>query len=1080
MLRRLGLGLLLLSALPTVLPAQYFGQNKVQYRKFDFQILKTEHFDIHFYPEARQAAFDAGRMAERSYAILSKVLRHEYRERKPIILYASHSDFQQTNALGGESPGEGTGGVTDFLKQRIILPFTGSYEELEHVLQHEMVHQFQYDIWSRGRAGANMQAIIQVNPPLWFVEGMAEYLSLGGVDPNTAMWLRDAAIEGKIPTVDQLENDPYIFPYRYGQALLAFIGQRWGDEAIGAIMQGTLAGGGGLRGAMRRVLGVDYPQLSAMWRQHIQETYLPEVATRTRARDIAREVLSQDRSEGTLHLAPALSPDGKQVVYFSEKDFYFIDLYLADAETGKVERRLSKSSYSSNYETFRFINSQANWSPDGQFLAFAAKRGPRDDIIILDVRRNREVRRIEVEMNGVTTPSWSPDGKSLVFTGYVGGLSDLFIVGADGKGLRRLTGDRYADLHPVWSPDGSTIAFASDRGPDTDFDRLEIGNMRICTLDLATGRVSVLPGMDVGKNVSPQWGPDGRDIAFVSDRDGVSNIFLYSLDDTRIYQITDLFTGAQGITPLSPVLSWAQGADRLAFVYYTRDMFDVYAIDHPGTLKAKAWEPKTQPTRRDVATLGPRLVPQTGGGDSVRAPGDTTTARDTAAARTPLESSGSLYISPNGIRSADSAPVVTDSLLRPVTITALLDSTNVPLPDTAEFVVKDYKVQFRPDFVSRPTIGYTRDNFGRGFYGGSAIQLSDMLGNHNLIFAAFINGRITEAMVNATYVNLERRVNWAVSVGQEPYYFLEPSYIVADSPQVGDRVFVTNLRRIVLRSVQAQALYPVSRFARFEAGMTAATISDRLQSIYEPYDAGTGFPTDNPTSRERGLPGASYVEPELAYVFDNSLPGYVGPFYGRRYRLSVSQTIGGWRFFQGLADYRRYDKIVGPLVFATRGLYFGRIGRDAERFRIFLGNPDLLRGNTSGSYYNHECTTQDPNTTTGCVELDRLVGTQIAVGSAEIRFPILTPQFKFVPAGFPPIEGALFYDVGLAWNEGNTLKWKREAGDDPVNVRTPLQVFGASARMNLFGFVVLRLDYSIPQERRAIKGYWTLSLGPAF
>ncbi|MBK8004365.1 MAG: PD40 domain-containing protein [Gemmatimonadetes bacterium] len=859
--------------------------------------------------------------------------------------------------------------------------------------------------------------------------------------------------------MDQLENDPYIFPYRYGQALLAFIGQRWGDEAIGAIMQGTLAGGGGLRGAMRRVLGVDYPQLSAMWRQHIQETYLPEVATRTRARDIAREVLSQDRSEGTLHLAPALSPDGKQVVYFSEKDFYFIDLYLADAETGKVERRLSKSSYSSNYETFRFINSQANWSPDGKYLAFAAKRGPRDDIIILDVKRNREVRRIEVEMNGVTTPSWSPDGKSLVFTGYVGGLSDLFIVGADGKGLRRLTGDRYADLHPVWSPDGKTIAFASDRGPDTDFERLEIGNMRICTLDLATGRVSVLPGMDVGKNVSPQWGPDGRDIAFVSDRDGVSNIFLYSLNDTRIYQITDLFTGAQGITPLSPVLSWAQGADRLAFVYYTRDMFDVYAIDHPGSLKAKAWEPKAQPSRRDVATLGPRLRPQAGAGDSVRAPGDTTTARDTAAARTPLESSGSLYISPNGIRSADSAPVVTDSLLRPVTITALLDSTNVPLPDTAEFVVKDYKVQFRPDFVSRPTIGYTRDNFGRGFYGGSAIQLSDMLGNHNLIFAAFINGRITEAMVNATYVNLERRVNWAVSVGQEPYYFLEPSYIVADSPQVGDRVFVTNLRRIVLRSVQAQALYPVSRFARFEAGMTAATISDRLQSIYEPYDPGSGLPTDNPTSRERGLPGASYVEPELAYVFDNSLPGYVGPFYGRRYRLSVSQTIGGWRFFQGLADYRRYDKIVGPLVFATRGLYFGRIGRDAERFRIFLGNPDLLRGNTSGSYYNHECTTQDPNTTTGCVELDRLVGTQIAVGSAEIRFPILTPQFKFVPAGFPPIEGALFYDVGLAWNEGNTLKWKREAGRRPgerahptagvrrLGADEPLRVRGASARL---------------------------------
>ncbi|MBP9199537.1 MAG: PD40 domain-containing protein, partial [Gemmatimonadales bacterium] len=412
MIRRLALAVFLASGAPATLAAQYyFGQNKVQYRTFDFQVLRTEHFDIHFYPEARQAALDAGRMAERSYQRLSRILRHEYRERKPIILYASHSDFQQTNALGGESPGEGTGGVTDFFKQRVILPFTGSYEELEHVLQHEMVHQFQYDIWSRGRAGAGIGTIINVNPPLWFVEGMAEYLSLGGVDPNTAMWLRDAAIEGKIPTIAQLENDYRIFPYRYGQALVAFIGQRWGDESIGAIMQGTLAGGGGLEGSIRRVLGVDYRQLSVLWKEHVQQTYLPEVASRQRARDFAEPLLTEARSEGTLHLAPALSPDGKDVAYFSEKDFYFVDLYLADAASGKVRRRLLKSSYSSNYETFRFINSAGSWSPDGRFLAIAAKRGARDDIVIIDVPRNREARRIEVKLNGVTTPAWSPDGK---------------------------------------------------------------------------------------------------------------------------------------------------------------------------------------------------------------------------------------------------------------------------------------------------------------------------------------------------------------------------------------------------------------------------------------------------------------------------------------------------------------------------------------------------------------------------------------------------------------------------------------------------------------------------------------------
>ncbi len=1075
MIRRTALAVALLIGAPSLLPAQYyFGQNKVQYRAFDFQVLRTEHFDIYFYPEARTAALDAGRLAERSYQRLSRILRHEYKERKPIILYASHSDFQQTNALGPEGPSEGTGGVTDFFKQRIVLPFTGSYEELEHVLQHEMTHQFQYDIWSRGRAGAGLQTIINVNPPLWFVEGMAEYLSIGGVDPNTAMWLRDASIEGKIPTIDQLENDPRIFPYRFGQALVAFIGQRWGDEAIGAIMQGTLAGGGGLEGSIKRVLGVDYKQLSNLWKDHIQKTYLPEVASRQKARDIAKEILTEDRSQGTLHLAPALSPDGNEVAYFSEKNFYFVDLYLADVASGKVKHRLLKSSYSSNYETFRFINSSGSWSPDGKYLVVAAKRGPRDEILVIDVKRNKEARRIRVKLNGVTTPSWSPDGKQLVFTGYDGGISDLFLINADGSNLRRLTNDKYADLQPVWSPDGTTIAFATDRGPGTDFSALRFGNMRIATYDVATGRIEVLPGMDLGKNVSPQWSPDGHQIAFVSDRDGVSNVFLYDEGDKQVYQLTDLFTGAQGITPLSPVLSWARGADRLAFVYYSRDQFDVYGIDNPRSMKRQPWHAPQVVLGRDSAGVAPP-----GGYPTL---GDSTHAavpRDSAGnAAQPLESTGSLYVTSGGFRPSETAPDVTDSTQRPVTISALMDSTEIPLPDTAEFKVNRYKVSFKPDYVARPTIGYTRDNFGRGFYGGSAIQLSDMLGNEQLLFAAYVNGRISEALVNATYVNMSHRLNWAATVGQEPYYFLEPSQIRSDG--VDSATFITNLRRIVVRSVGAQAIYPLSRFKRVEFGITASSISDRLQQIFEPYQPSTGLPTANPSEREVSLPGASYIQPTLAYTFDNSLNGYVGPFYGRRYRLEASQSIGGWRYFEGLADYRRYDHLVGPFTLATRALYFGRIGRDASRFRVFLGNTDLLRGNTSGSYYRNECRTTDANTFTGCNELDRLVGTQLAVGSAELRFPLLNASFGFLPVGFPPIEGALFYDVGLAWNEGDQLRWSRRPGDSPTGVRTPLQTFGASARMNLFNFVILRLDYSIPQERRMIKGYWTLSLGPVF
>jgi hypothetical protein len=445
----------------------------------------------------------------------------------------------------------------------------------------------------------------------------------------------------------------------------------------------------------------------------------------------------------------------------------------------------------------------------------------------------------------------------------------------------------------------------------------------------------------------------------------------------------------------------------------------------------------------------------------------------------PVEATGGIYVSPTGFRRADAAPDVTDSTQRPVTITALMDSVNIPLPDTAEFKVTRYKVSFQPDYIARPSIGYTRDNFGRGFYGGSAIALSDLLGDHQLIFAAYVNGRVSEALVNATYVNTTHRLNWAASAGQQPFYFLEASQI-RGSGTTSD-TFVTNLRRIVVRSVQGQAIYPLSRFRRFEFGLAAATITDRRQQIFEPFDPNTGFANADATSREIALPGASFVQPSLAYVFDNSLMGYVGPFYGRRYRLEGSQSIGGWQYFEGLADYRRYDRLIGPFTLATRALYFGRHGPDADQFQVFLGNTDLIRGHTSGSYYRHECQFSDPaSTETGCFALDRLVGSQIAVGNAELRFPILTPAMHFVPMGFPPIEGAFFYDVGIAWREGDKLRWSRKPGDSPSTVRAPLQTIGVGARMNLFGFVVLRLDYSFPQHRDGVGGYWTLSLGPVF
>lgn len=219
---------LVLTLLTVSADAQYFGRNKVQWENFHFKVLQTEHFDIYYYDQEADVVNDVGRMAERWYARLSRVFNHSFRK-KPIVLYANSADFHQTTTTGGLI-GEGTGGFTDAFMNRVVLPLTGDYSQNDHVLGHEIVHVFQYDIAANANQNRRRFALEQM--PLWLVEGMAEYFSKGRVDPLTSMWIRDATIHDRMPNLRDLSRDSRYFPYRYGQALMAYIGARFGDEAV--------------------------------------------------------------------------------------------------------------------------------------------------------------------------------------------------------------------------------------------------------------------------------------------------------------------------------------------------------------------------------------------------------------------------------------------------------------------------------------------------------------------------------------------------------------------------------------------------------------------------------------------------------------------------------------------------------------------------------------------------------------------------------------------------------------------------------------------------------------------------------
>ncbi|MDZ7360662.1 MAG: DPP IV N-terminal domain-containing protein [candidate division KSB1 bacterium] len=555
-------------------PGYYFGQNKVHYKNFDWKIFRTEHFDVHYYTEEAGAAHDAARMAERGYDYLSEVLEHKIEKRIPLVLYASLNDFQQTNVVQ-EMLGDGTRGVTESLKHRVALPITGSYREFNHVLVHELVHAFQFDIIFNGKSRASLG---RFDPPLWFMEGMAEYLSIG-MDNATRMWVRDGLLAGRLLSVEKLNGTYDIRVYRLGESLWNFVGETYGKKKVGQIFK-TAVNFGNVERAFKAQIDMDFKQLTTAWHQVAPRQALSADSTLRTPEQIAQQITSQEGYFHRMNLVPAASPDGKRIVYVSNKNLTDEIYLLEQKRDGKFEkRRLIRGGQSRNFESLRFFDTTINWARDGSRIAFVSKSGKDDAIYVMDPASGGIIHKLTfAELNGLVSPSFSPKGDQLVFVGISGGRSDLYTVDLADKKLRRLTQDRFAELHPQWSPDGKTIVFATDRGAGTDESKLLFGDNDLAVYRFATKEITLLTELS-GDAINPQWSPDGSEIAFVSDHQGIPNIYRLNLATKEITPITMLKTGVAGITETTPAMSWSADGRMMVFSSFVKGSWQLFRME---------------------------------------------------------------------------------------------------------------------------------------------------------------------------------------------------------------------------------------------------------------------------------------------------------------------------------------------------------------------------------------------------------------------------------------------------------------------------------------------------------------------
>jgi hypothetical protein len=1003
---RAGLFALML-CLPVSAQAQYFGRNNVRYESLDFQVLKTEHFDIYYYPQERVAVEQAARMAERWYTRLSRLLNHHIVQRQPLVLYATHAHFRQTNTLGGEV-GEGTGGATEALKRRIVMPFAGPLAETDHVLGHELVHAFQYDITgSRGQIPTALQL------PLWFIEGMAEYLSVGPVDPHTAMWMRDAARREKLPTIRQL-NDPRFFPYRYGQALWSYLAGRFGDSVVAEILR---AGGRtpDAEKAIAEVTGVAIDELSKEWHTAVREHYRPVFASTQPASRFGRPLITDDNA-GELNIGPSLSPDGRHLVFLSEKSLFAIEMFLADAQTGQVRKKIVETAVDPHFDSLEFIRSSGGWAPDSRRFVFAAVHKGRPVLSVLDAQRGRVVQEVRLPQLGeIFDPSFSPDGNSVVFSASVGGLLDLYTYDLKAGKLRRLTEDAFAELQPAWSPDGRNIAFATDRFTSR-LEDLSFGDYRLGLVELESGAVRELPSFEDAKNIDPQWSPDGASLYFVSDRNGISNIYRLELASGQQTQVTDVGTGISGITDLSPSLT--VGGARAAFSVYEEDEYRIYATESAEVLAGRA----TEPTDRRAAALPPvdRRQPE---------------------------------------------------------VTRLTENTRLGLPEPRKFQRADYEAKLSLDYVGQPSISVGRDPLGTYVGGGVSFLFSDMLGNHQLATVVQASGSVED--IGGVVAYEHRRTRWNLGAVIEQIPFATGSFATGVASMNGRDVYVqrSDIFRETHRSATGYAAYPFSRAQRFELAGSYRNISYGREVRTDLFDLTTGQLISGEREDLDAPDALNLGEASAALVYDASIFGATSPILGRRYRLEATPTIGSLDFTGLLADVRQYVMPVRPYTIAARVLHYGRYGEGGEDPRLqalYLGYPNLIRGYDLDSFDASECA----SLTGDCPVFDQLLGSRVLVGNLELRVPLFGIFGARNFYGPLPIELLAFADAGVAWNKGQTVRFER--GQSTATERRFVTSVGTGFRFNVFGYAILEVDLVKPLERPRKGWIWQFNLHPGF
>jgi len=948
-----------------------FGKNKVQYQSFEWKYITSPHFDVYFHDSLEYIATFCAYKAEEALSSLVDHFGFRPNKRLRIIVYGSHNQFQQTNVIGQLLP-EGVGGVTELFKNRMVLPFEGDWEKFRHVIHHELVHAYLNEMFYAG--SIQIALLSQTSIPLWMNEGLAEFESLGGLDVQTDMFMRDLALSQQLRRLDQL--DGYL-AYRAGQAFYAYIERQYGRSKVAELIH-KLRNSQTPSMAFEATFGKSLEDFSDEWENAMKKMYWPDLDRFVRLEDFAQRLTNHAKDDNYYYSSPAISPDGQRVALISDRDGDF-GIYVMDLTTRQLTKLIS-SGRALDFEELNILTPGISWDPRGEKLAITAKSGGEDALYIVDVRTG-DYEKFVASLPTTTSAAWSPDGRYIVVEGVKAEQPDLFLFDVERKTFLQLTNDLFTETSPTWSPDGLYVYFISERGEQLQSGYTAragyamwthpLGRSDVYRIDITTGTIERITNDPGNRKSSLAMSRDGNRLLFVSDGNGIGNLYVHDIRAGTTHPLTNSMSGLLQ-------LSLARDDSKLIFAAQNQVGYDLFLIRNPFALrqldslpltKLKQQQQEQQLKLQQLATTvdslrsAPEPVFYGYGRFDVEFPKPSagTTAQS-------LDSVGQRGLFPSTARDQgyDLAP-------------------------------RPYKISITNDLLMG-TAGYNT-LWGTG---QSMIQMlfSDILGDHQIFGQVAFWQDLRNTLFYFQYAYLPGIVDYLFTANQFS--------VIWALPVNGSGYYAYNLLRTY--GAGADAVYAWTTFQRVELGLR--WIGIERENLQIPTDLGYT---------------ANYLVPSLRYVYDNTDFGFLAPYRGLRANISADFSPLTKPFTLLTADVRWYIPVYrylyGAMIRVAGGI---STGGSPRRFHLGGAGDNWFNraiADDATLFYEPEdlAFLQIAMPLRGFA-LGQEAGTRYVLLNAEWRFPI----FYALAGGPVPISvggllGSLFLDIGTAWNGTETI-----------------------------------------------------------